>query len=158
MSLFSKDDSMITRAEYGFVLQFWNIKVVSRPPAIEDASMEGKPFYAAEEAAETHESLKDKQQKMEQKVYRIWTHLSAFEESSAACISELLRHVSAANYLDVIRQAEKFILHVEVLFAAIDDLEGHFAQVKNKGTCRVKCDCLASPCSLLVVRYIYNSR
>lgn len=70
---------------------------------------------------------------MEQKVYRIWTHLSAFEESSAACISDMLRHVSASNYLDAIRMAEKFILHVEVLFAAIDDLEVYFAQVKNKG-------------------------
>lgn len=72
---------------------------------------------------------------MEQKVYRIWTHLSAFEESSAACISDMLRHVSAGNYLDAIRMAEKFILHVEVLFAAIDDLEAYFAQVKNKGAC-----------------------
>lgn len=106
--------------------------MVSRPPAIE-ATPEGTPPYAAEEASETHESLRDKQQKMEQKVYRIWTNLSAYEESSAACISDMLRHVSAGNYLDAIRMAEKFILHVEVLFAAIDDLEAYFAQVKNKG-------------------------
>jgi hypothetical protein len=107
--------------------------VVSRPPAIEDNPPEGTPHYAAEEAVETHASLREKQQKMEQKVYRIWTHLSSFEESSAACISDMLRHVSAGNYLDAIRMAEKFILHVEVLFAAIDDLEACFAQVKNKG-------------------------
>ena len=70
---------------------------------------------------------------MEQKVYRIWTHLSAFEESSAACISDMLRHVSSSNYLDMIKMAEKFILHVEVLFAAIDDLECVFASVEKKG-------------------------
>ena len=29
--------------------------------------------------------------------------------------------------------AEKFILHVEVLFATIDDLEWHFAQLTMKG-------------------------
>ena len=49
--------------------------------------------------------------------------LSAFEESSAACISDMLRQVSNGQYLDAIRMAEKFILHVEVLFATIDDLE-----------------------------------
>ncbi|KAF8306792.1 RhoGAP-domain-containing protein [Clavulina sp. PMI_390] len=118
--------------------KFWNIKVVSKPLAIEGSLPEGTPPYAAEEAAETHDSLREKQQKMEQKVYRIWTHLSAFEESSAACISDMLRHVSSVNYLDSIRMAEKFILHVEVLFAAIDDLEAHFALVKNKGMSHVR--------------------
>jgi len=60
--------------------------------------------------------------------------LSAFEESSAACISDMLRQVSNGQYIDAIRMAEKFILHVEVLFAAIDDLEYHFARLSMKGT------------------------
>jgi hypothetical protein len=60
--------------------------------------------------------------------------LSAFEESSAACISDMLRQVSNGQYLDAIRMAEKFILHVEVLFATIDDLEFHFASLGMKGT------------------------
>ena len=60
--------------------------------------------------------------------------LSAFEESSAACISDMLRQVSNGQYLDAIRMAEKFILHVEVLFGAIDDLEHHFASNGLKGT------------------------
>lgn len=59
--------------------------------------------------------------------------LSAFEESSAACISDMLRQVSNGAYLDAIRMAEKFILHVEVLFGTIDDLEFHFASLKMKG-------------------------
>jgi hypothetical protein len=59
--------------------------------------------------------------------------LSAYEESSAACISDMLRQVSNGQYLDAIRMAEKFILHVEVLFAAIDDLEHRFAQLGLKG-------------------------
>ncbi len=64
-------------------------------------------------------------------MYRV---LSAFEESSAACISDMLRQVSNGQYLEAIRMAEKFILHVEVLFASIDDLEYHFARLKLKGT------------------------
>lgn len=45
----------------------------------------------------------------------------------------MLKHVSDGQYLDAIRNAEKFILHVEVLFAAIDDLEYYFAVRNLKG-------------------------
>ena len=48
----------------------------------------------------------------------------------------MLRHVSSGQYLDAIRMAEKFILHVEVLFATIDDLEWQFTQLSMKGTLR----------------------
>lgn len=64
---------------------------------------------------------------------RLGSVLSAFEESSAACISDMLKHVSDGQYLDAIRNAEKFILHVEVLFAAIDDLEYCFSIRGQKG-------------------------
>ena len=45
----------------------------------------------------------------------------------------MLRQVSNGQYLEAIRMAEKFILHVEVLFATIDDLEYHFARIRLKG-------------------------
>ncbi|TFK71654.1 hypothetical protein BDN72DRAFT_869889 [Pluteus cervinus] len=114
--------------------KFWNVKVVSRRPT-SAASLEGDlvPSYIEEEQKETAISLKDKQLRMEQQVYRIWTVLSAFEESSAACISEMLRQVSNGQYLEAIRMAEKFILHVEVLFATIDDIDFHFARLNLKG-------------------------
>ncbi|KAJ3973766.1 LIM domain-containing protein [Lentinula raphanica] len=117
--------------------KFWNVKVVSRRPM----SIEGEPEepeYMEEERRETPASLKEKQVRMEQQVYRIWTVLSAFEESSAACISDMLRQVSNGQYLDAIRMAEKFILHVEVLFASIDDLEFQFARLNMKGMSHVR--------------------
>ncbi|EDR14675.1 LIM domain-containing protein [Laccaria bicolor S238N-H82] len=121
--------------------KFWNVKVVSRRPT-SSASVEGgepeEPAYVEEEQRETPQTLKDKQVRMEQQVYRIWTVLSAFEESSAACISDMLRQVSNGQYLDAIRMAEKFILHVEVLFATIDDLEFHFALLSMKGMSHVR--------------------
>ncbi|RDB23715.1 Rho-type GTPase-activating protein 1 [Hypsizygus marmoreus] len=120
--------------------KFWNVKVVSRRPT-SAASFEGEPeepAYVEEEQRETPASLKEKQVRMEQQVYRIWTVLSAFEESSAACISDMLRQVSNGQYLDAIRMAEKFILHVEVLFATIDDLEYHFARLNQKGMSHVR--------------------
>ncbi|KAF5388648.1 hypothetical protein D9757_004814 [Collybiopsis confluens] len=117
--------------------KFWNVKVVSRRPT----SIEGEPEepgYLEEERRETPASLKEKQIRMEQLVYRIWTVLSAFEESSAACISDMLRQVSNGQYLDAIRMAEKFILHVEVLFASLDDLEFYFARLSMKGMSHVR--------------------
>jgi hypothetical protein len=45
----------------------------------------------------------------------------------------MLRHVSDGLYLEAIRMAEGTVLHVEVLFATIDDLEWHFASLDAKG-------------------------
>lgn len=45
----------------------------------------------------------------------------------------MLRQVSNGQYLEAIRMAEKFILHVEVLFATMDDLETCFARLGLKG-------------------------
>ncbi|KAH9924759.1 uncharacterized protein B0H18DRAFT_1011057 [Fomitopsis serialis] len=123
--------------------KFWNVKVVARRPALPPSGDDSvpnseEPPWVEEERTETAVSLKDKQIQMEQQVYRIWTVLSAFEESSAACISDMLRQVSNGQYLEAIRMAEKFILHVEVLFATIDDLEWHFARLKQKGMSHVR--------------------
>ncbi|OBZ74014.1 Rho-type GTPase-activating protein 1 [Grifola frondosa] len=125
--------------------KFWNVKVSSRrplsipQPGAEDADGNAvESPYIEEERRETASTLRDKQIRMEQQVYRIWTVLSAFEESSAACISDMLRQVSNGQYLEAIRMAEKFILHVEVLFATIDDLEYHFARLKLKGMSHVR--------------------
>ncbi|CAD6912104.1 unnamed protein product [Tilletia controversa] len=90
------------------------------------------------ETSETPATLRQKQRQMEQQVYRIWTVLSAFEESSAACISEMLRHVSHGRYLDGVKMAEKFILHVEILFSAIDDLEVEFRKEHAKGISHIR--------------------
>ncbi|KAK0218102.1 LIM domain-containing protein [Armillaria fumosa] len=117
--------------------KFWNVKVTSRRPN-STVSLDGEEAYIEEEQRETPTSLKDKQIRMEQQVYRIWTVLSAFEESSAACISDMLRQVSNGQYLEAIRMAEKFILHVEVLFATIDDLEHQFARLNMKGMSHVR--------------------
>ncbi|KAF9221327.1 RhoGAP-domain-containing protein [Gyrodon lividus] len=118
--------------------KFWNVKVVSRRSSSISDGSELEPSFVEEESRETPTSLKEKQVRMEQLVYRIWTVLSAFEESSAACISDMLRQVSNGQYLDAIRMAEKFILHVEVLFSTLDDLEYHCARLNLKGMSHVR--------------------
>jgi len=85
-----------------------------------DASMNPTQALEAEIALET-------------KVTRIWTLLSAFEESSAACISDMLLHVSSGAYIEGSLMAASFIIHVEVLFNAIDQLD--VLSIKASGQC-----------------------
>lgn len=59
--------------------------------------------------------------------------LSAYEDSMAATVAELLLHVSNGLYLEAIRTAERTVLHVEVLFAAIDDIEWNCSWLGMKG-------------------------
>ena len=94
------------------------------------ASATGSPEKAPEM---TPEELKERQESMELKVLQIWHVLSGYEESSAALIGEMLRAVNGRDLLDIVLLAERFILHVEALFAVIDDLEAQFAQAGMKG-------------------------
>ena len=59
--------------------KFWNVKVVSRRPtsgAIQEPDAE--PPYVEEERRESAVTLKEKQVRMEQQVYRIWTSVYTF--------------------------------------------------------------------------------
>ncbi|KAI5475752.1 Rho GTPase-activating protein [Pseudohyphozyma bogoriensis] len=94
--------------------------------------------YILQEQSETPATLKERQKVMEQQVYRIWTVLSAFEESSAACISEMLRFVSSGSYIEGVGMAEKFVGHVETLFSAIDELAGMFKEAGAKEISHVR--------------------
>ena len=49
-----------------------------------------------------------------------------FEESSAACISDMLRQVYGELYLEAICMVEKFILHIEVFFVMDGGLGAYF--------------------------------
>ncbi|KAG0089239.1 hypothetical protein BGZ93_000421 [Podila epicladia] len=123
--------------------KFWNVKLSFTPHnddkdkdqlAIEapesDLLSPNQPTSPTE--LRTPSELKLAQQQMEEKVYQIWTVLSAFEESSAGCISEMLLHVSNGAYYDGVQMAGKFILHVDILFSAIDDLETQMKEVGDQ--------------------------
>lgn len=77
--------------------------------------------------------MKDAQLDIEEKVYQIWTVLSAFEESAAACISDMLLHVSNGAYVEGVKMAGNFLTHVEVLFTAIDDLQAQYSGIEDAG-------------------------
>lgn len=145
--LFFFDAYEIRNAKRLWSLQFWNVKLSFTPQhdgkdkdqqAIEapesnnnnDLLSPNQPTSPTE--LRTPAELKLAQQQMEEKVYQIWTVLSAFEESSAGCISEMLLHVSNGAYYDGVQMAGKFILHVDILFSAIDDLESQMKEVGDQ--------------------------
>ena len=168
-------------------LQFWNIKLVPTKRSIDATAANSvvTPSASAEvvaadehpteselhagqldsyeylERTETPYTLRDKQKYVEAQVYRIWTVLSTFEESSAACISEMLRHVSNGQYIEGVRMAENFILHVETLFAAIDLLNNLFRRVGGKGEMHSRATTrpsLVSEFSLSLIHSFFPSR
>ena len=96
--------------------KFWNVRLAPAGQLLDRPELEGEATDLDREKVRREEDL------MEEKVYKIWSILSAFEESSAACISEMLLHVSNGAYVDGVLVAKSFISHVEILFAAIDML------------------------------------
>lgn len=64
-----------------------------------------------------------KQQQMEEKVKRILSALSSFEESSAECISEMLVFFSNGSPIEGVIQANKFIQHVYALFSSVEEID-----------------------------------
>ena len=115
--------------------KFWNVRLA--PPGSEYL---GK--VAGEEASEEQRIfVRDQEEQMEEKVYRIWSVLSTFEESSAACISDMLLHVSNGAYVDGVLVAKKFIWHVDILFGATDRLDYLMLTRGEKGTHVIPTEC-----------------
>ncbi|ORX43476.1 RhoGAP-domain-containing protein [Hesseltinella vesiculosa] len=88
------------------IFKFWNVR-------LRDTSQVHEP-------AKTSQQVQKQLQEVESKVSRIWTDLSTFEESSATCISEMLLLVASSAYMDAFRMASQFIMHLQVLFAALE--------------------------------------
>jgi hypothetical protein len=88
---------------------------------------------------EGRNAVRDEEERMEEKVYRIWSVLSTFEESSAACISDMLLHVSNGAYVDGVLVAKKFIWHVDILFRSADKLDATMSKLAPKGKLFTSC-------------------
>jgi RhoGAP domain/LIM domain len=106
--------------------KFWNVRLSLTGAPAEPTSLD------ADVSEAERESVREDEEKMEAKVYRIWSILSTFEESSAACISDMLLHVSNGAYVDGVLVARKFIWHVDILFGATDRLADMIARAYLK--------------------------
>lgn len=67
---------------------------------------------------------------MVEKVERILSVLSSFEESAAECISEMLVFFSNDSPVEGVIQANKFIQHVYALFSSIEDIDDALASAQ----------------------------
>lgn len=109
--------------------KFWNVRLASSQDATET-----RPQLDDTTDEQGRNAVKEEEERMEDKVYRIWSVLSTFEESSAACISDMLLHVSNGAYVDGVLVAKKFIWHVDILFHSADKLDANIMRDGRKGT------------------------
>lgn len=109
--------------------KFWNVRL-----ALSGSDTTEKVLHDENPNEEKRLFVREEEEQMEDKVYRIWSVLSTFEESSAACISDMLLHVSNGAYVDGVLVAKRFIWHVDILFGATDRLDALVASHnKTKG-------------------------
>lgn len=98
--------------------KYWNVRLQVPGHVAEDRNgIEG------EASTQERKRVRGEEERIEEKVLWIWRTLSAYEEKSATCISDMLLHVSNGAYVDGVMSAKNFILHVDLLFAAADDLD-----------------------------------
>ncbi|KAI8965987.1 RhoGAP-domain-containing protein [Daldinia sp. FL1419] len=115
VEIFRNGQNQHWHPECYMIHKFWNVRLTAPQEPTEPRPELVDP--------ESRELVRQEEEDMENKVYRIWSVLSAFEESSAACISDMLLHVSNGAYMDGVFVAKKFIVHVDILFRSADRLD-----------------------------------
>lgn len=108
--------------------KYWNVRLAQPGDTLSD---ERALDTNADETS--RKQVRQDEERIEQKVLWIWRTLSGYEEKSATCISDMLLHVSNGAYVDGVMAAKKFILHVELLFNAADDLDRLLVSRTGKG-------------------------
>ena len=121
--------------------KFWNVRLA--PSGANGSEREKLDTDATDEERAL---VRDEEEGMEEKVYNIWSVLSTFEESSAACISDMLLHVSNGGYIDGVLVAKKFIWHVDILFSATDRLHHLMMSEGMKGNSSTFCQSFTISC------------
>ncbi|KAF2099477.1 RhoGAP-domain-containing protein [Rhizodiscina lignyota] len=97
--------------------KYWNVRLFAGEKPLD------QPMSEADATDEVRHAVRKDEERVEEKVLWIWRTLSTFEEKSATCISDMLLHVSNGAYVEGVLAAKKFIIHVELLFGAADDLD-----------------------------------
>ncbi|EEP76544.1 conserved hypothetical protein [Uncinocarpus reesii 1704] len=116
VEIFRNGENQHWHPECYMIHKFWNVRLAPPEQRYEP------PELDVDAPPEERDRVRKEEDDMEEKVYRIWSVLSAFEESSAQCISDMLLHVSNGAYIDGVVVAKKFIFHVEIIFKATDRL------------------------------------
>ena len=110
--------------------KFWNVRLSRSEKTLPD------PEDNVDASEEERIAIREEEEQMEERTYRIWSVLSTFEETSAACISDMLLHVSNGAYMEGVLVAKKFIYYVDILFCATDQLD---ACIRSHGMSSMLC-------------------
>ena len=128
VEIFRNGENQHWHPECYMIHKFWNVRL--GPPG----GGQNEQLVLEDNATEEKRTrIREEEEHMEEKVYRIWSTLSTFEESSAACISNMLLHVSQGAYVEGVLVAKQFIWHVDILFGATDRLDFLMASDGMKG-------------------------
>ncbi|QSZ32649.1 hypothetical protein DSL72_002228 [Monilinia vaccinii-corymbosi] len=128
VEIFRNGQNQHWHPECYMIHKFWNVRLAS-PQDVQEVHQEGDGTTSEE----GRNAVRMEEERMEEKVYKIWSVLSTFEESSAACISDMLLHVSNGAYMDGVMVAKKFIWHVDILFCSADKLDSIMMREGAKG-------------------------
>ena len=71
------------------------------------------------------------QKEMIERVETILQILSSFEESTAACVTEMLTNFSRADFISGVSFARRLIFHIEVLFTALEKVDAKLLSMKD---------------------------
>ena len=116
VEIFRNGQNQHWHPECYMIHKFWNVRLATTDEVAR------RPNLNADVRKDERELVREDEDRMELKVYRIWSILSTFEESSASCISDMLLQVSNGSYYEGVIVARKFIWHVDILFNAVDSL------------------------------------
>ncbi|KAI8911219.1 hypothetical protein DFJ77DRAFT_91248 [Powellomyces hirtus] len=94
------------------IYKLWNVTLSPSQPE----SVETMPAQVDKAVVQAHQAIAEK-------AGRILHVLSAFEESSAECISDMLIRFSHEKRQEGVAQAATFVSHIAALFSVIDDIE-----------------------------------
>ncbi|KAI9819584.1 MAG: hypothetical protein M1827_007034 [Pycnora praestabilis] len=128
VEIFRNGQNQHWHPECYMIHKFWNVRLA--PSGAEESD---RPVLDINATDEERTMVREQEERMEDKVYKIWSVLSTFEESSAACISDMLLHVSNGAYVDGVLVAKKFIWHVDILFSSADRLDSLMTSQGMKG-------------------------
>lgn len=109
--------------------KFWNVRLAD----VAEVQVEHPALAEASDEA-ARNVVRCEEERVEEKVYRIWSVLSTFEECAAANISTMLLSVSNGAYADGVLTAKMFIWHVDLLFKSADKLDAVMIGAGVKGT------------------------
>ncbi|KAH0534119.1 hypothetical protein FGG08_007277 [Glutinoglossum americanum] len=99
--------TQIWHPECYMIHKFWNVRF-----APSSTTGNYAPQGGVDAADEEREALREREERMEEKTYRAWGILSTFEESSAACISDMILYARDGAYVGGALCAKEFICGV----------------------------------------------